>query len=313
MRRTFLLVTIGLTFFYLAPANGAEPKVKKALFIGIDGTRFDAIRKAATPNLDSLASQGIVADNCLILGSRYRGNDTVSGPGWSSILTGVWADKHGVNDNSFRGRSYDAYPHFFARLKSHLPESRTASVVTWQPIDDFIVSGADLHVAIEDKSHDYEKFDAAAAKIAVRELQNDGLTCLFVYFGQVDVTGHQRGFNPAVPEYLTAIERVDKLLGDVLAAVRSRDSYDREDWLIVVTSDHGGKGTGHGGGHNSPEILNSFLIVSGDAAARGTFTEQTYIVDAPVTVLSHLGVPLAAEWKLDGRAVGLKAGDQTTD
>jgi arylsulfatase A-like enzyme len=74
---------------------------------------------------------------------------------------------------------------------------------------------------------------------------------------------------------------------------------------VVVTSDHGGKGKGHGDGHQSPEILNSFLIVSGPSAERGKFTEQTYLVDAPVTVLTHLGVKIDPSWKLDGRAVGL--------
>jgi hypothetical protein len=66
-----------------------------------------------------------------------------------------------------------------------------------------------------------------------------------------------------------------------------------------------GKGYGHGGGHETPEILNSFLIVSGPSARRGKFEEQTYLVDAPVTVLTHLGVELDESWQLDGRAVGL--------
>ena len=32
---------------------------------------------------------------------------------------------------------------------------------------------------------------------------------------------------------------------------------------------------------------------------------KTYLVDAPVTVLTHLGVEPDEAWKLDGRAVGL--------
>lgn len=68
------------------------------LYLGIDGARFDALQAATTPTL----AAGIHSDTCLILGDRYRENDTISGPGWSTILTGVWADKHGVNDNSFK-------------------------------------------------------------------------------------------------------------------------------------------------------------------------------------------------------------------
>jgi arylsulfatase A-like enzyme len=129
---------------------------------------------------------------------------------------------------------------------------------------------------------------------------------VFFYIGQVDVAGHTHGFHPAVPEYIAAIERADQLAGRVLAAVKGRKTYDTEDWLVLVTSDHGGQGKGHGGGHATPEILNSFLIVSGPAAQRGTFDQTVYLVDAPVTALAHLGVKTKDEWKLDGRAVGLR-------
>ena len=51
-------------------------------------------------------AEGCYDADCQILGDRYQGNDTISGPGWSSILTGVWADKHGVLDNDFKVKHY---------------------------------------------------------------------------------------------------------------------------------------------------------------------------------------------------------------
>ena len=289
-----------------APCAAEEASPKRALLIGIDGLRFDALRVAKTPHLDGLIDGGCYADNCLILGARYRKSDTISGPGWSSILTGVWADKHGVHDNKFAGKKYEEYPHFFARLKQQHPDARTVSLVTWKPIAQYIVSSANVNRAFEDDSKDYARFDALAAAEAVKLMAEPNLTCMFLYFGQVDVTGHEHGFHPNVAPYRAAIERVDGLVGQALTAMRARATYSQEDWLVVVTSDHGGKGTGHGGGHEVPEILNSLLIVSGDAAAGGAIAEQTYIVDAPATVLAHLGVELQPAWQLDGRAVGLK-------
>jgi predicted AlkP superfamily pyrophosphatase or phosphodiesterase len=300
---TFLLV---FAVFGSAIADSpAASQAKKALFIGIDGTRFDAVQASRTPNLDRLLAEGIHAENCLILGDRYRKNDTVSGPGWSSILTGVWADKHGVHDNSFQGRHYDRYPHLFTLLKRQRPEMRTASIVTWRPIDQYIVSDADVRMVFEDESKDYAAFDTAAAAAAIEHLADPQLDCLFLYFGQVDETGHANGFHPSVAPYREAIQRVDGHLGEVLAALQARPSYAQEDWLIVLTSDHGGQGLRHGGGHDVPEILNSFLIVSGPSAARGRFGEQTYLVDAPVTVLMHLGAQLDEAWDLDGKPRGV--------
>ena len=289
-------------------ASAAET-VKKALYIGIDGTRFDSIEKADTPNLDALIANGVHSPTCLILGERYQKNDTISGPGWSSILTGVWADKHGVHDNSFNGRKYEQFPHYFARLKEVRPEAKTASFVTWKPIAEHITSAADVNANFEDKDHgvlDYDRYDTKATEAAVKHLGEADPDAVFLYLGQVDVAGHTHGFHPSVPEYLAAIERADKLVGRAVAGVKARKTFAQEDWLVVVTSDHGGKGTGHGGGHQTPEILNSFLIVSGNAAKRGTFEEQVYLVDAPVTVLKHLGVGAKDEWKLDGRPLGLK-------
>jgi predicted AlkP superfamily pyrophosphatase or phosphodiesterase len=288
-------------------ATAADP-IKKVLFIGVDGTRFDAVEKANTPSFKALIEGGCYSNTCLILGDRYRKNDTISGPGWSSILTGVWADKHGVHDNGFAGAKYADFPHFFARLKE-VRRARAVSLVTWEPIYSKIVSGADVTQNYEQKEHgvlDYDRYDTAATDEAVKQLSESDPDALFLYIGQVDVAGHAHGFHPTVPEYISAIERADKLIGRTLAAVKSRKAFPDEDWLVIVTSDHGGKGTGHGGGHEVPEILNSFLVVSGLAAKKGKLEEQVYIVDAPVTALVHLGVQPKAEWKLDGKAVGLK-------
>lgn len=302
------ILTLLATLILASTVTAAEP-AKKVLFIGIDGTRFDSIEKADTPSLDALVAGGIHSPTCLILGDRYQKNDTVSGPGWSSILTGVWADKHGVQNNSFKGRNYTDFPHFFARLKEVRPAAKTVSLVTWEPVHSLITSAADVTINYEQKEHgvlDYDRYDTQATDEAVKQLNESNPDALFLYIGQVDVAGHTHGFHPTVPKYLEAIERADKLVGRVVAAVKTRKTFADEDWLVIVTSDHGGKGTGHGGGHKTPEILNSFLIVSGKSAQRGQFEQQVYLVDAPVTALAHLGVNGKDEWKFDGRAVGLK-------
>jgi len=287
-------------------AADAPAKTKKVLFLGIDGCRFDAIKAAETPNLDKLMEQGCYDEDCQILSERFQGNDTISGPGWSSILTGVWADKHGVMDNEFKVKNYDEYPHFFSRLKEVHPKARTASFVDWVPIQMYIVRSADVAKVFPPLNKDYDAVDVMSTKAAIKELKEEDPTVLFLYIGQVDEAGHANGFHPTVSPYLKAIERADAFVGQVLDAVKSRKTFDQEDWLVLVTADHGGKGTGHGGGHKIPEIRNSFVIVSGDAAKRGKLEEDTFLVDVPVTALKHLGVAADPKWQLDGRPVGLK-------
>jgi len=277
------------------------------LMIGIDGVRPDALAVAKTPHLDKLNAGGAFADNALILSERYQKNDTVSGPGWSSLLTGVWADKHGVQDNSFQGHDYESYPHFFARLKSQFPFARTGSFITWMPIDEYIVSHADVQRAFPPGDPpDYSAITEQAVEAAIEFLAHDAADATMIYFGQVDESGHSHGFHPSVKQYLAAIEEVDTHIGTLIDTIEARPNFKKENWLIVASSDHGGRGTAHGGGHDAPEILHTFFLVSGPAAKRGKLEEQTYIVDLPVTALTHLGVKIDPKWKLDGKSVGLK-------
>ena len=144
--RLLSAVLVLTTLQQSAPAEEpAAPQSKKhVLIIGMDGTRPDALLKAKTPTFDKLIKEGAFTDDANILGERYQKNDTISGPGWSSILTGVWADKHGVHDNSFKGKNYELFPHFFKRLKRQRPDAKTVSLVSWAPIHENILSEADI-------------------------------------------------------------------------------------------------------------------------------------------------------------------------
>jgi hypothetical protein len=71
----------------------------KVLIIGIDGTMPSALAVARTPNLDALKPNG--SHSVRVVTHPI----THSAACWSSLFTGVWGDKHGVNDpgNSFQG------------------------------------------------------------------------------------------------------------------------------------------------------------------------------------------------------------------
>lgn len=299
------LVTIAIVFATQV-ALAQAPK-SHVLIIGIDGCRPDALEIAKTPNLDLLIKEGAYSNETQILGERYQKNNTISGPGWSSFLTGVWADKHGVHDNSFKGKNYEQYPHFFKRLKQQFPDAKTATFVDWKPIDDHIVSDADIRIVYDAHGADgYTKEDAKLTDAAVKCLSEDDPHAVMVYLGQVDETGHRYGFHPKVPEYIKAIERVDEHIGKLIMTMKSRKNFKDENWRVVMSTDHGGQGLGHGGGHKIPEIRTTFFIVSPTAKSFDIKKQQTYVVDVAVTALVHLGVKIQLEWKLDGKAVGVK-------
>jgi len=301
MRILFSILLIGCSL-----VQAEDVPSTRLLVIGIDGCRPDAIAAAKTPHLDTLIKGGAFTDQTQILGERYRKNDTVSGPGWSSFLTGVWADKHGVQDNSFKGKNYEAFPHFFKHIKAKWPAAHTGSFVNWEPIDTHIVEAADVRVVHPSKGADgYTESDILIAREASQFLSEGEPHVAMVYFGAIDETGHAHGFHPDVPEYVHAIETVDEHIGEVVQSMKRRPNYAKENWLVIVSTDHGGKDKGHGGGHRVPEILTTFLVVSGPAAKKGLIKEPTYVVDVSTTGLAHLGIDIGQ--KLDGRAVGLSS------
>lgn len=246
---------------------------KKVLFIGIDGTRPDALEFASTPNMDALITDGIYTPDAL--------NDdiTSSGPGWSAMLTGVWSDKHGVTDNSFSGSNYEDYPSIFKRIEDFNSDLHTVSFVHWNEINDFItLDHADFKT---NYGSDLEVGEAGS-----NYLTSNDPDLMFLHFDDVDHAGHASGYSVDVPEYITAIESVDVHIGTVLTALQARENYEEEDWLILVSTDHGGLGFGHGG--NSIDEERIFMIASGkNVATEVILAESITVSDVPENCLDE--------------------------
>ncbi len=270
----------------------------KALLVGIDGCRPDGVQAALTPNLDALQHGGAFSFEA------QTNRLTKSGPCWASMLTGVWSDKHGVTGNSMEGSRFDRYPHLFTRLNEGRPEARTASLVHWAPINHSIVTDADV-------AREFET--SAAVAVAAEELMSqDDPDATFLHFDDVDHAGHLHGYGPS-PDYLAAISGVDALIGRVLGAIKKRNTYAEEDWLIVVSTDHGGDDVKEPGapkarhGDDVPAHRTVFLIVSGQSVVRGPIEPPPVTVDVPPTIFAHLRVAVEPEWDWQGRALALRA------
>ncbi|MEV4615569.1 alkaline phosphatase family protein [Kitasatospora sp. NPDC049258] len=269
----------------------AGTKQAKTLVIGIDGTRYDKLLAADAPNLKALMAGGMTATSNLYANPLAP---TLSGPGWSSIATGVWPDKHGVKDNTFAGSHYDLYPDLATRLETAAPAASTLVVASWSPVADTVFNGrADLRIPEADN-------DTKTAADAADYLLNGNPDTAFLHFDQVDEAGHSYG--GASSQYAAAIHSVDGLVGQVVAAVKGRPTYSSEDWLIVVTTDHGHTDAGGHGG-NSANERQTFVIADGAGHTPGSTRQDVKLVDIAPTVLKHEGVAIDPAWQLDGRPI----------
>jgi len=298
----FILRLAGLTGCLLLCSCGREQLTKKVLLIGLDGVRVDILAQADTPNIDALIADGSFSDQ-----AQTR-PPTVSGPGWSSMLIGVWSDKHLVTGNNFAGNAYSAYPDFLTRLEQIDPDFNTFAVVDWPPLGTTASGGplvsdaVDVKLNIDGDELGYTEADELSLAAAVEHLVNEDPDAAFVYLGDIDVVGHDH--NSLAPQYEAAIETADGQVGQLLSALQRRPAYDQEDWLIIIATDHGRTDDGGHGG-TSPQEQTIFYLVSGQSAQKGTLDPAPNIVDVAVTALSHLGVEIDPTWELDGTTRGL--------
>ncbi len=269
---------------------------KHVLVIGIDGVRPDALKVSDTPNMDKLINAGAVSYNAYAGGEfgMETQQATSGGPGWSSILTGVWVNKHNVSDNGFSDPNYDEYPCFFTRIKEVRPNAYLSSIVHWEPINNYI---------IEDADYEDEGSDVIVAVKAVAHLESQDPDVLFLHFDDVDHAGHAYEYSPTIPEYVESIHVVDKYIGSVITGIESRSNYKNEDWLIIITTDHGGSGSSHGGQSDVERTIP--FIVSGKNTQKGEISQGPGHVAVPATVCKHLEIEVNPDWGWESGAFGL--------
>ena len=273
----------------------------KVLLIGIDGLQYEKLQTLDTPNFDRLDIRKAYTGGIDGAASQQT---TYSGPGWSTILTGVWANKHQVTSNS-SGLANSEFPSLFKRIKQADSSLWVGSIAHWGPINTQFfpndLQGADL--VLSDLSDD----DVTAR--AMSEIAGGNVDFLFLHLDDPDHAGHSYCFGS---EYDKSITQSDARLGQLLDAVEARNSTE-ENWLVLITTDHGRDtlGCGHGAqtsnektifvGSNQPLNIEHTEQVSdiNNTDFDGIYGRAAQTSIAP-TVLRHLGIELQKEWKLDG-------------
>lgn len=283
-----------------SPDPTASPKV---LLVGWDGVRPDVLREVPTPNLHALAAAGSFSE------TAQTARPTVSGPCWSSILTGTLPEKHGVTSNDFTPNRYRDYPDLFTLAEAARPELRTFVVADWLPLvtedagGPLIGGPVDQKIALDGYELGWLEADSLSVEQALEALRTGDPDLLFVYLGAPDEISHNTG--GIGPAYRDAIATADRHLGRMVQAIRDRASFPQEDWLVLVTTDHGRTDEGGHGGE-SPQETTVFYLASGPSTRVGTTEPPPTVVDVVPTALAHLGIPLDPAWQLDGGVAGLQ-------
>lgn len=228
------------------------------LMLGVDGARWDIVAE------DAVGTRLLESSQQGTFHHMTMEAPTISGPGWSSILTGTTHAQHGVRDNSMVGKRLWHYPDFLAQAFFRDQATRTFAAAGWPVLVDPDGLGPIIHprrdqqfaglhnVIVRDgETHGYQRIDAEIADIAVASLNGSAFDVGFMYFCDVDDAGHIWGLGDE--NYRDAIRRVDSHIDRILTAITKRHTDLGEDWLVVITTDHGHIDEGGHGGDSERE------------------------------------------------------------
>ncbi|MGV8095848.1 MAG: alkaline phosphatase family protein [Mangrovibacterium sp.] len=259
----------------------------KVLVIGLDGLGAHGVAMAKIPHLNELMENGSYS-----LAARTI-LPSVSGPSWSSMITGTTVERHGIGNNSWTvdnktlepvfKEEYDMFPTIFGEIRKHRPEAVIGAIYHWGSFGNFIEKGVcDLSIP------------TASEDVATRQtcdfLADKHPDFTFVHLDLIDHGGHHGGYRSE--EYVKSIEKADSLVGVLLDKLRETKML--EQTVVMVLADHGGFEKGHGGSH--PDEMIVPFIVYGKGVRKGyEIPHPVFTYDLAPTVAWLYGFQLN-EW-----------------
>jgi predicted AlkP superfamily pyrophosphatase or phosphodiesterase len=297
-----------------------SPPVPKAAFIIVDGIAADVFESVATPNLDGIAAQGGYA-RAYVGGAVGEASEspTISAVSYNNLITGTWANKHNVWDNAIADPDY-RYWDIFRIAKTYDPSLKTALFSTWTDNRtkligdglaaaggnklDYYFDGLDLDTErfpVDDEGLYIRDIDTLVAADAARYIAENGPDLSWVYLQYTDDAAHFYGDGPQLS---AAIQFMDQQVGLIWKSIQQRRRNHNENWLLIVTTDHGTiseTGNDHGG---QSERERTIWIVTNSDRTNARFNENPGIVDILPSIATHLGltIPELVARELDGQS-----------
>ena len=247
---------------------------KKVLVLGYDGCRADnmsLLDKSKNSSVKMILGDGGKAYIAYCGGVNFPAENTQAtstAPGWCSMLTGQWADVHGITDNG-QPKSNDHLTCLTTFVQNGLVDN-SAFYVSWnghfKGKDTTYVNEVEY---VKSNGVDTSFVDAANDNGTFRNVMNDikKQDCtdfIFSIFEYCDHAGHSSGFDLNNLSYRRGFLDADLAGYKILNAVKDRETYDQEDWLFIITADHGGYKLNHGGASLQERMM--FIITSKDLA-----------------------------------------------
>lgn len=298
-------------------ALSLSAKTKKAVYIIIDGVPADMIERIHPQVIYDIASQG--GYSRAYTGGEiggYSETATISAIGYTNLLTATWYNKHNVGGNDNLKPNYN-YWTIFRLAKEQPKDYKTALYSSWTDNRtvlvgegkeetghlkiDYVRDGYDLDtVSFPKREKELRIFDIdeKVSKEAAEGIRCDAPDLSWVYLWYTDDAGHIEGNGAFFDEY---VQKADAEIGRIWDAVKYREANFDEEWMVVVTTDHGRTENGHN--HGGQSLRERTTWISTNVPVNAHFNPSDLaITDIAPSLSRYLGfeVPHDVLWEQDG-------------
>ncbi|SHI43951.1 alkaline phosphatase family protein [Pseudozobellia thermophila] len=263
-------------------------EIEHVVVIGFDGLSPDGLQHARTPTFDKIIAEGASTMHARAV------LPTSSSTNWASMIMGAGPEQHGITSNAWQRDNFTLpavtqsedflFPTIFKLVDQKFPKAAIGAIYHWGGFGRLFEKSAvdyDVNPESEDET----------AKVASDYIRSKRAMLTFIHFDHVDHAGHEYGHG--TPRYYESVEKADSLLKEIFTAIEAADISGKT--LVIISADHGGLGTGHGG--ESLQEAEIPFIVWGPSVKKGyTIAHPVYQYDNAATVAFALGIKPPHAW-----------------
>ena len=290
---------------------------RKTVFVIVDGVAYDVIQRLELPNLKRIAGKYGMAPT--LIGGEAGGkteSPTISAVGYNTVLTGVWANKHNVWDNDIKDPNYN-YPSIFKVYKDQYPNGKIGIFSSWLDNRTKLVGDRKMNLAFDhhvdsleydtirfphDKEKQYmKKIDEYVVEAAAQTIRSSAPDLSWIYLEFTDDMGHRYGDSEI---YYDAVKNADRFMGQLMDAVEFRQKTFKEEWLVIITTDHGRDAkTGRDHGGQSSREKAGWIVTNASHLTKIFKNGKSQLVDIFPTIAQFMRIKIPGNNALEGRSI----------